>query len=68
MKNWSREFRCRTTTCEHVKGVGRRQTIGTQEIVDRVCEMIKQNCRLITRSLAEMTGFSNGIIGTITRW
>lgn len=65
VKNWSRQFRCGRKTCEHAKGAGRPQTVCTQENVNRVCDLIKQDRRLTTRRLAEITGLSNGTIATI---
>jgi len=65
VKKWHREFSCGRSSCEDQHRSGRPSTAVTQENIEAVEKLIKNDRRYTTRAIADVVGISNGSIESI---
>ena len=65
VKNWVAQFkRCDFSTCDAPRP-GRHNTVTTPEIIDQIHDLILENRRISTKSIAEQVGISHERVGSI---
>ena len=67
VKNWVAQFkRSDFSTCDAPR-LGRPKTVTTLEIIDQIHELISEDRRILTQSIAEQLGISRERVGSIIR-
>jgi len=65
VKNWVVQFKCGDFSTCVVPRPGRNKTVPTLEIIDQIHELILEDRRISTKSVAEQLGISRELVGSI---
>jgi hypothetical protein len=58
VKNWLFQFKCGDFSACDVPRPGQPKTVPTTEIIDQIHELILEDCRILTKSIAGQLGIS----------
>jgi len=64
-KNWVAQFKCGDFSTCVVPCLGRPKTVTTPEIIDQIHDLILEDRRILTKSVAEQLGISHEQVGSL---